>query len=676
MSLISVPLLLPSLRSILIRVSDLLFQGACLVPKRALNVMTGEVNRVLQLANSSIIPITWQVPRKSYREYHGDIYPDTASPEPVLGPQDWLQGAKTRPAKYSLNPACRPADPTRFGPLLSEVVRVGRGNKNTANNQQQQQAADPASPKPAPRPRVARSQSDAAPGPLAAPRPSPRPTSTSSAMPPPTRPKPAMVASRSVEEDEDQEDQPDCLRRQPSIRDRMKMFEKKEEERKSWGEKKEGAKEERGARYERKMDTIYCEEDKENAPMEIEPENNMLGHQNLDQNCDAPLKPTMLQDASEPFLMAQTRPQQPSLVEASLSNNRLSKFGRVTKFRHMKGTPMPKSMHFENLKNLSKSVSADCDFIQANPDRLVVPLAGPGGKLAVFEMAKSGRIPDGVTPAVINTATVMDFAWDPFNNRRLAVAMDDGAINLWEIPEDGLDCQVNDPMVRIQAHAGEKVNIIKFHPTAADVVATAGFDWMVRIWHLAGNRKEALVLEGHTDQVYSLAWSQCGSFLATVCRDGRVRVYSPRTSPLPLLEGGDVVPKKGARVVWAMDGRYLVVTGFSRQSERQVTLYASKDLSLLHTETMDVSPSILVPHYDEDSSTLFLSGKGETTVYGFEVTQVLELFDHFLLHIFSGRPRQSPHVPSVAVQMLQVCSLNKNQLYPSKPSNNNNQLLF
>ena len=70
-----------------------------------------------------------------------------------------------------------------------------------------------------------------------------------------------------MEEDEDQGDQTDCLRRQPSIRDRMKMFEKKEEERKSWGEKKEvrEAKDERGARYEKKMDTIYCEEDKENA---------------------------------------------------------------------------------------------------------------------------------------------------------------------------------------------------------------------------------------------------------------------------------------------------------------------------------------------------------------------------------------------------------------------------
>ena len=36
-------------------------KGACLVPKRALDVMSGEVNRVLQMANSSIIPITWQV---------------------------------------------------------------------------------------------------------------------------------------------------------------------------------------------------------------------------------------------------------------------------------------------------------------------------------------------------------------------------------------------------------------------------------------------------------------------------------------------------------------------------------------------------------------------------------------------------------------------------------------
>lgn len=39
-------------------------KGACLVPKRSLAVMQGEVNRLLQLTSSSVIPIMYQVPRK------------------------------------------------------------------------------------------------------------------------------------------------------------------------------------------------------------------------------------------------------------------------------------------------------------------------------------------------------------------------------------------------------------------------------------------------------------------------------------------------------------------------------------------------------------------------------------------------------------------------------------
>ena len=32
----------------------------------------------------------------------------------------------------------------------------------------------------------------------------------------------------------------------------------------------------------------------------------------------------------------------------------------------------------------------------------------------------------------------------------------------------------------------------------------------------------------------------------------------------PVIEGAEIVPKKGARIVWAMDGKFLIVTGFSR----------------------------------------------------------------------------------------------------------------
>ena len=106
--------------------------------------------------------------------------------------------------------------------------------------------------------------------------------------------------------------------------------------------------------------------------------------------------------------------------------------------------------------------------------------------------------------------------------------------------------------------------------------------WMILTW----------LCQGHTDQVYSLAWSGCGRFLATVCRDGKLRIFCPRQSSRPLREDGDIVAKKGARVVWACEGRYLVTTGFSRQSERQIMVWQSKDLSCVHTETLDVSPAI------------------------------------------------------------------------------------
>jgi len=82
-------------------------KGACLVPKRALRVMEGEVNRVLQLTSQSVIPITYQVPRKTYRDFHSDIFPDTNGYRSDLTPEEWMSGKNTVLEKLSLDPAKR-----------------------------------------------------------------------------------------------------------------------------------------------------------------------------------------------------------------------------------------------------------------------------------------------------------------------------------------------------------------------------------------------------------------------------------------------------------------------------------------------------------------------------------------------------------------------------------------
>ena len=244
----------------------------------------------------------------------------------------------------------------------------------------------------------------------------------------------------------------------------------------------------------------------------------------------------------------------------------------------------------------------------ANSDRVAVPLSGPGGKIAIFELSKTGKLPDGVIPSLVHGNNVVDFAWDPFDNRYLAVACDDGVIKLWLIPENGLAEPTNEPEREFNAHS-EKIYFIKYHPTAKDVLASGSFDMTVKIWDLV-TLEEKIVLTGHTEQMFSFGWSPKGNFCATVSKDGKIRVYKPRESVEPVKEGKGPVGTRGARIVWALNGGFIVVTGFDKVSERQIMVFNATDLSNpLNTYGLDVSPAILIPFYDEDSSTLFLAGK-------------------------------------------------------------------
>uniref|UniRef100_A0A182MAM5 Coronin n=1 Tax=Anopheles culicifacies TaxID=139723 RepID=A0A182MAM5_9DIPT len=313
-----------------------------------------------------------------------------------------------------------------------------------------------------------------------------------------------------------------------------------------------------------------------------------------------------------------------SSAAAGTNNNVASKrtstvFGRVSKFRHLKGTPGHKSTHIENIRNLSRQIPGECDGFQANAERVAVPIAGAGGKIAVLELNDPGRLPDGVIPTLVNIQNIMDFQWDPFDSHRLAVACDDGSVKLWRIPAGGLTEPTNEPEALLVAHT-DKIYIMRFHPLAQNVLLTASTDMVMKLWDLVG-MTEKYSLHGHTDQIFCFSWSPCGRYGATVSKDGRIRVYDPRKSTQPTKEGTGPVGTRGARIVWALEGEYLVVTGFDKVSERQIYVYKLTDLNApMGMVGLDVSPAILMPYYDEDSSTLFATGKGDSTIYCFEIT--------------------------------------------------------
>ena len=121
--------------------------------------------------------------------------------------------------------------------------------------------------------------------------------------------------------------------------------------------------------------------------------------------------------------------------------------------------------------------------ISVNEDRIAVPISGPGGKLAIFETKRPGRIAADVMPFLINGTTVLDFAFDPFDKSRLVAGCDDGFLRIWKIPEGGLTCQVNKPEMELVA-ASDKVQIVKWHPLAQDILCSVAFDKSVKIWDL------------------------------------------------------------------------------------------------------------------------------------------------------------------------------------------------
>jgi len=46
------------------------------------------------------------------------------------------------------------------------------------------------------------------------------------------------------------------------------------------------------------------------------------------------------------------------------------------------------------------------------------------------------------------------------------------------------------------------------------------------------------------EQIFSSEWSPSGQYLATVCKDGKIRIFNPRTGSTPIVEGGEIVAKK------------------------------------------------------------------------------------------------------------------------------------
>jgi len=79
-------------------------KGICWMPKRACDVRQCEVACALRLMKDKVIPISFQVPRKSADTFQKDLFPEAYAGIPALSASEWLGGKNVAPKKMSMDP--------------------------------------------------------------------------------------------------------------------------------------------------------------------------------------------------------------------------------------------------------------------------------------------------------------------------------------------------------------------------------------------------------------------------------------------------------------------------------------------------------------------------------------------------------------------------------------------
>ncbi|KAG0335676.1 Coronin-7 [Podila horticola] len=497
--------------------------GAALVPKQLMKVMQAEIARVLAVTPNGIWPLHFNVPRKSYLDFHADIFPDTKAPVAALEASEWLSGENKEVPRVSLDPG-----------MAGKPVWAQNATKQLPPAPLPASIVKPPTPTPTP------TAAPPAPAPARAPAPTPasfpvsKTVSPPSSLPSSSQPVFAQDATPPVST----------------------------------------------------TSTIKVEETKK-----------------------------------EPVVTPPTS-QSPTSVRTSPVALRLGT-QQASKFRFLTFKPYHVSEHFESISGLSISTLPECSLIEVNHKFLALPLHGTGGRIGILKASEPGRI--GKIPAIVCSSDLLAFKFDPFNPNLLVTASDDTKIKGWVIPEDGLNKEENDvtkPEWVLSAPTMDKISIIKFHPTARNVLLSASMDRddpTLRLWDLK-EQKPVVTIKGHKDAIFSCDFNHTGTKIVSVCKDKRIRVWDALSGKL-LQEGPGHDSVRSCRVLWLGESDLVASVGFGRGSQREILLFDSKDLQQgpIDRKLMDMSPGVLVPHYDPDTSVLGVSARGDRVMKHFEI---------------------------------------------------------
>ena len=317
---------------------------------------------------------------------------------------------------------------------------------------------------------------------------------------------------------------------------------------------------------------------------------------------------------------------------------------RASKFRHVYGQAFKKELCYDNLRITS---DASGSLIKVNTKYLAV---NTGSNVVVIPLNKVGRnsMADGIKLEIpaddkdFTGGAVVDMDFSRHDQEVIAVGFDDGIIRLFHV-------ESSTHLTSLKGHS-RKVTGLFFHPTVNGLLASISADLTLKLWDTVSGVEK--ISTCHPDVIYSFCFNYDGSLMATTCKDRTIRLFDTRSGSLRREKAELFESLKSSQLIWLGQSEYLVSTGFSRSSERQVKLVSSKDMSVVETLVLDTSPGILQPFYDSDIDILYISGRGDSHIHYYELANNKL---HFLSSYKSTIPQRSiVFLPKVALDIAET----------------------
>ncbi|XP_011480120.3 uncharacterized protein coro1cb isoform X1 [Oryzias latipes] len=310
---------------------------------------------------------------------------------------------------------------------------------------------------------------------------------------------------------------------------------------------------------------------------------------------------------------------------------------RQSKFRHVFGQAVRNDQCYDDIR--VSRVTWDSSFCAVNPKFVAIIIeASGGGAFLVLPLHKTGRIDKAYPTVCGHTAPVLDIDWCPHNDLVIASGSEDCTVMVWQVPENGLENPISEPVVVLEGHS-KRVGIVSWHPTARNVLLSAGCDNQILIWNVGSGQAMISLEDMHPDVIFSVSWSRNGSLLCTACKDKKVRVIDPRKRKIVAEKDKAHEGARPMRAIFLADGN-IFTTGFSRMSERQLALWKSGNMDEpICVQEMDSSNGVLLPFYDPDTNIVYLCGKGDSSIRYFEITDEAP-FVHYLNTFSTKEPQR------------------------------------